>query len=116
QTLTLTLDRFPCGPIYLPYPPLQSVSSIGYVDPQGVAQTVGVADYQVDINSEPGRLVPAYGTTWPSTQCVLGAVTIEYVAGYSDVCDVPQSTLIAITALLKRTYLATADCEDINAM
>lgn len=116
QTLTLTIDRFPCGPIYLPYPPLQSVTSIVYVDSQGASQTLGVADYQVDIYSEPGRIFPAYGTVWPSVQCVPNAVTVEYIAGHDDPCDVPQSTLIAISTLVKRTYLATADCEDINAM
>ena len=86
QTLRLSLDRFPSGPdnaIRLPRPPLASVSSIAYVDTAGDSQTLSGAAYQVDAYSEPGRVVPVYGTSWPSARCQPNAVTVQYVAGWT---------------------------------
>ena len=84
QTWRLTLDRFPCV-VRLPRPPLQSVTSIQYVDTDGATQVLSSALYRVDTNSEPARIEPAYGESWPSTRGVIGAVTVTFVAGYGDV-------------------------------
>lgn len=99
QTLRMTLDAFPnsCDDRYesnerdegsedaiiVPRPPLVSVSSITYVDTSGATQTLSTAAYTVDTYSEPGRIVPAYGYSWPSTRDVPNAVTITFVAGYT---------------------------------
>lgn len=111
QTRTMALDRFPCHTIYVPAPPLQSVTSITYVDAVGDEQTLSASLYQVDTASEPGRIVPAYGEVWPVTRCQPNAVTIVYVAGHTDPCDVSGKSKIAITELVRRTYYGTADCE-----
>jgi uncharacterized phiE125 gp8 family phage protein len=100
QTVTLKLDRFPCGPIYLPRPPLQSVTSIVYVDSNGDAQTLAPSAYTVDSHSEPGRIVPAYGEVWPVTQAVPNAVTVVYIAGYGGAAQVPAETRAAIRLLV----------------
>jgi len=96
-TLRMTLDRFPwggcgcrspfCGSIdryaiVVPRAALQSVSSITYVDDAGDEQTLDAEDYRVDVEREPGRITPAYGTTWPATRRQTGAVTMELVAGH----------------------------------
>lgn len=86
QTWELALDAFPsahAGEIELPRPPIQSVTSIKYIDTDGAEITMATADYQVDVDSEPGRLFPAYGTRWPATRVVPNAVRIRYVAGYA---------------------------------
>lgn len=86
RTLRLTLDRFPCSslePIELPQPPALSVTSIQYVDTAGTTQTWSSAQYQVDIRSEPARILPAYGYYYPSTRNQLAAVTIIWQAGYA---------------------------------
>ena len=81
QTLTLKIDcGFPSC-IVLPRAPLQSVTSITYIDQNGDTQTLATDQYTVDTDSKPGRIVPAYNVTWPSTRYVIQAVTVEFVAG-----------------------------------
>lgn len=97
-TLRVTYDKFPCATrqnpesaIYLPRPPLQSVTSIGYVDTNGTTQTMATTDYIVDANSEPGRITPRYGDIWPTPRDQMNAVTVTYVAGYGNASAVPSS-------------------------
>ena len=85
ETWTLKLPSWPAsGKIVLPRPPLQSVTSITYLDTDGASQTLSAALYTVNTASEPGTIVPAYGESWPSlrTQDGVHAVTIVYVAGH----------------------------------
>jgi len=99
QTWTMRLDAFPSdnGPIYVPRPPLQSVTSIQYVDADGETQTCSADDYDVDGKAEPGRVQPGYGKVWPTTRAEQNAVTMVYVAGYGDAAaDVPAETKHAI--------------------
>ena len=100
---SLTLDAFPAGsaPIYLPRPPLVSVSSILYIDSNGDEQEL--AGFRVDATHEPGLIVPAYGENWPSTQPGPLAVTIEYIAGYAD-GSVPENVRHCIRLKLAELY------------
>lgn len=93
QTWDLTLDYFPaCGFIELPKPILQSITSITYKDTAGDTQTWATSNYIVDTKGVFGRITPAYGIVWPSTQSIINAVTVRFVAGYGDDTDsVPQS-------------------------
>ena len=96
QTWTLTLDRFP-PVIHLPRPPLQSVSSINYIDSGGNTKLLAAADYRVTQNSDSGRITPAYNKSWPTTRTVTEAITIEFVAGYGAApSDVPAAARRAI--------------------
>lgn len=95
-------------PIWLPYPPLISIDVIRYIL-DGVTITMPPSDYMVDNQSEPGRVAPV--DCWPCTDCVLNAVEIEYTAGYAEPCDVPRSTQVAITEIVRRSYGPTADCD-----
>ena len=86
------LDKFPCGyddEIRLAKSPLASVSSIAYLDADGTSTTLSSTAYDVDTNSEPGRITLSYGDVWPSTQDVANAVTITFVAGQAQ-ASVPQ--------------------------
>jgi uncharacterized phiE125 gp8 family phage protein len=89
QTLELALDEFD-DVIRLPRPPLVSITSIKYLNDAGVLTTMAEADYILDGHSEPARITPAYGTTWPTTRCQQNAVLIRYVAGYANAAAVPQ--------------------------
>ena len=81
QTWTWRADAFP-GVIYLDMPPLNSVTHVKYYDTAGVLQTLtAVTDYQTDIYSTPGRIAPAYGTSWPSTKGIFNAVEVEFICG-----------------------------------
>lgn len=81
-TYRLHLDCFPDHQILLPLPPCLSVQEITYVDEHGDQQTLDPSLYQTDVISEPARIVPAYGESWPYTREQLNAVVIAFVAGY----------------------------------
>lgn len=107
QTWELTLDRFPCysyEPISIPRPRLQSVTSISYTDLSGITQVWDPIKYVVDIKSEPGRIVPAYGEIYPSTRDVLNAVTVLFVAGYGNAATVPENIKSAMKLMIGHLY------------
>ena len=61
------------------------MTSIQYVDDAGDTQTLSTSLYQVDTKSQPGRIIPAYGESWPTVRSdTLNAVTVNFVAGYGD--------------------------------
>lgn len=104
QTWTAYYDAFPAE-IELPMPPLQSVTSVKYVDTSGSEQTVSADDYTVDTDREPGRIVPAYGESWPATRDQINAVYVKYVCGYGDLAsDVPDDIVAALKLLLGHYY------------
>lgn len=93
RTLELRLDKFPDdGEIELPFPPVQSVSSVSYIDGDGTLQTLSVSPtgWQEDLVSEPARICPLYAQTWPASQAVYGAVRVRYVAGYANPNAIPK--------------------------
>lgn len=78
--------------IELPYPPLQSISSITYEDYNGTVTTWAATHYKVDTYSEPGRVVLAYDDTWPTaTLNVSNPICITFVCGYGTPDDIPES-------------------------
>jgi len=102
-TLKLVLDKFP-KVIYVPRPPLISVTPVEYADSAGVTRTLSEASYVVDIRSEPGRIVEAYGVSWPTTRDIINAVTVTYQAGYGAASAVPASIKTAIKMLAAHWY------------
>ena len=99
QTWDVNYDDFPSGgnPIYLPNPPLQSVSSISYVDNAGSTQTWGASNYTVDTDADIGRIFPAYDKSYPTVRNQRNAVTVRFVSGYgASSSDVPEPIRHAI--------------------
>ena len=83
RTLELFAPNFSCYEFVLPKPPLRSVTSIKYIDADGVLQTVAESVYQVNTYSEPGRVKPAHLQSWPAVvRNDFNAVQIRYIAGY----------------------------------
>jgi uncharacterized phiE125 gp8 family phage protein len=104
QTWNWTLDDFGGLARGVPKAPLQSVTSITYIDGAGAAQVLDPAAYKVDAVSQPGRIVPAYGQCWPAARAEINAVTVRIVAGYGSTgAAVPrtirQGMLLALTDL-----------------
>src|SRR5437588_11103900 len=83
QTLQLTQDRFPWAwpsPAQMglwPYwsgqsvwpaielePPVQSVTSVSYLDPSGNSQTLASSTYRLDSTNLPARLTPTLNNVW----------------------------------------------------
>lgn len=81
QDWRVSLDAFD-GAIRLPYAPLVSVTSVKYYNADNVLQTLPSSEYQVDDASEPGRILPAAGKSWPATFARVNAVTVDYQVGY----------------------------------
>jgi uncharacterized phiE125 gp8 family phage protein len=83
QTWTMYLDWFPdCIEIFKR--PVQSVTSIKYLDAGGVLQTVDPALYWVDLKARPPRIIRAQNANWPYVQPRPSAVAVEFIAGYGD--------------------------------
>ena len=104
QTIALYLDQFPGRTIYLERPPVQSVSTIRYVDTDGTTQTLSSTLYTTDLASEPCRITPAYGQTWPFTRFQTNAVTVTFVAGFTGQEFVPEFAKHAIALLVGEWY------------
>lgn len=102
QTWRMDLDGFPMDEIQLAPLELQSVTSVAYIDADGVAQTVDPGKYAVDTSG--GVIYPAYGEQWPSTRAQRNAVTITYVAGYGAASAVPQVIKQAMLLLISELY------------
>jgi uncharacterized phiE125 gp8 family phage protein len=95
QTWTLYLDEFPDEEIDLQIGPVQSVSSVKYVDEAGVQQTVSPLDYALDTVTSPGWVLPTLGKTWPSTRAVANAVEVTFVCGYGATgASVPEDLIL----------------------
>jgi uncharacterized phiE125 gp8 family phage protein len=83
QTWELALDAFPFAEIWLPLPPVASITSIKYLDANGVEQTLDAADYALDnYGSVRHWVIPAAGVEWPDTLDAANAVKVRFVTGY----------------------------------
>ena len=94
QTWEIALDEFPCAEIMIPIGPLQSVVSVTYTDIDGAWQTVSSDDYEVDLSSRDGWVVPV--TSWPSTMEAINAVRVQFIAGGGTPEDVKQAMLLLL--------------------
>jgi len=105
-TWTYTLDCWPAsGEILLPWSPLQSVTSIKYVDTGGTQQTEAGTVYDVDITTIVPRIFLKYGQSWSTTRGHTNDIEIIFVAGYGDaVSDVPEVARQAILLMVSHWY------------
>jgi uncharacterized phiE125 gp8 family phage protein len=92
STWELKLDAFD-PEINLLMGPVQSITSVQYVDTDGATQTLASSGYQ---NDAQGRLCPSYGNSWPSTRSQYDAVTVTYVAGKTHAGNVAQDIKLAM--------------------
>lgn len=107
QTWQLTLDAFPYGDrLPLPRPNLLAVTSLQYVDTDGVLQTWDAANYAVATDALPGEIQIAYGVyAWPIIRPQRGAVVITYTAGYgAEATKVPPTIRQAMQLLVGQWF------------
>ncbi len=104
QTWELYLDEFPDNEIRIPLPPLISIDSVKYDDPNGNEQTVSPANYVVDNVSQPAWILPISTFSWPDTMDTVNAVRIRFQAGYTDVASVPESIKAAMKLMIGHFY------------
>lgn len=100
QTWQLTLDEF-ADEIVLPRGPVAAAPAITYLDEDGASQPLSSDLYEVDLTSDPQRIVRRAGASWPSTADRVNAVTITYTANYT---AVPRRVKRAILLLIATWY------------
>lgn len=88
--------------ITFPLNPVQSVSSIVYVDGSSPNPTLASSQYTVVARKHGSYIEPAYGVTWSTLRCVPNAIKVRFVAGYTD--DTPQTLLQALVMLVAHLY------------
>lgn len=85
----------------VPFPPLQSVTSVITYDRSNTAATFSASAYQVDLTS--GRIYLNEGQVWPSDLRAQDAVQITYIAGYGS-GNIPAPILEAIRRYVSQLY------------
>jgi len=107
QTRELTIDRFPHGRNYilLPFTPLKSITSIFYIDTEGVSTEWASDKFDVSTSRQPGEVRRAWDENWPTVRPVVDAVTITYVAGYGATSDVPHNLRAAMLLLIEHWFV-----------
>ncbi|MGY3527700.1 putative phiE125 gp8 family phage protein [Bradyrhizobium sp. USDA 4452] len=98
-------DQVVRSPVKIPLFPVQSVTSIQFVAPDGTTQTLDPSEYRADVSRQPARLVPEFGHVWPVHRFVPSPIAIEFKAGFGDTADkVPRDLVQALKLLLKHYY------------
>lgn len=77
------LDAFPCAELELTDQPVSSITHIKYLDTSGAEQTLSTAAYVLDDASPLAWVLPASGSSWPSTCDGINAVRVRFVQGWS---------------------------------
>lgn len=109
QTWDYTIDRawpytndgcYLVRRITLPLPPLQSVSSITYVDINGDTQTLASDQYVVKTDDTSGIIEQAYNVAWPEIRWQSSAVTVRFIAGWTDIPDEIRTAIMLHVEIL----------------
>lgn len=69
--------------LWLPFPPVQSVTSVEYLDEDGATQTLVSTAYELISGNMTAHVELLADEVWPTTAVHPRAVTVTYVAGYT---------------------------------
>jgi uncharacterized phiE125 gp8 family phage protein len=119
RTVVEAFDRF--APVLaLKSWPVTSITSLGYLDTDGAAQTAATNTYRIATATRPARIAPA--ASWPRSLNRAGfpgflcvgspdAVTVTLVAGYATPADIPGPVIRALKLMLGHFYTNRAGVE-----
>ncbi len=82
QTVQVRMDEF-ADDLIVPVGPLLGVSGYTFLDAAGATQTLATTVYEADVTHAPGKIVLAYGQTWPTTRGHHHDVRLTYFAGHA---------------------------------
>lgn len=104
-TYTAYFDRFRGRCINLEKPPLQSVTSVKYLDEDSTWQTIDSSWYRVEAKTDSGQVILLDDYTWP-TDLLDGPNVIEviYKAGYLTVAKIPVVAIQWMKCLVTDMY------------
>lgn len=108
QTLRLGMDAWPAdGEIELRRGPVQSVTSIKYIDVAGVQRTLATTVYELDADDDfdAAEIRLRWGQSWPTIYGTDDCIEVLYVAGYGVASEVPADVrawiLTAVAEMIK---------------
>ena len=110
QTWYSYLDAWPSeNYITLPFGQLQSVTGITYTTSENTsvisftdASLSTTDDFDVDIKSDPGRIILEYGDSWPSaTLWPMNPINIEFLCGYGGAAATAAASVAAVPTMIK---------------
>lgn len=107
QTWEATFEEWPDeDEITLRPGPLSSITSITYVNTDGVTTTASSSTlYTSDTYTLPGAAVLRYGQVWPAIREIENSILVTYVAGFGTAAtSVPGPIKAAILLLLGHLY------------
>jgi uncharacterized phiE125 gp8 family phage protein len=90
--------------ITLPGWPIKAISSVTYLDENGTQQTLSPLLYQVDLDQEPVRILPAWNASWPNSRKIQGSVKVTYALGEESPTDIPADLIDAVAMLVAYRY------------
>jgi uncharacterized phiE125 gp8 family phage protein len=93
------------GVIRLPVAPIQSVTSITYLDSANTEQVLATDLWRVRKSVDPWQIIPAHLVTWPTVLPDLDTVGITMTVGYGDAgSDVPADIRAALKSMAAHFY------------
>ena len=105
QTWRLKLDNWPKYGIALHHSPVQSVSSVTYINDAGSVTTWTASEYDFLSDGDPAFIQPAWNYDWPEVRGDYRGIVVTYVAGYGDTgSSVPQEFRQAILLRTEMIY------------
>lgn len=91
--------------VWLAKLPLISVAHVKTYDDSDVASSWAPSNYVVDTASEPGRIVPRKGASWPTPGRAANGIEIEFTAGYgANAHDVPEGIRQGILGMVEKLH------------
>jgi uncharacterized phiE125 gp8 family phage protein len=100
QTVSMKCDRF-CDFKRLAVSPIQSVTSVSYVDIDGATQTLDAAVYEARLEGLAPSIVLKYNQVWPTPR-VGSRITVVAVAGYE---TAPSELVSAMLLRIGRSFV-----------
>lgn len=93
------------APLDLLISPVQSITSVSYVDADGEDQELDEDEYQLEAGVIAPKLWPGVDCSWPVTQAGnVSAVTVELQAGYTSLDLVPAQFKQAMRLIIGQWY------------
>jgi uncharacterized phiE125 gp8 family phage protein len=114
QTVTQTMDAFPCGSVLtLLKGPVIGVSEIAYFANANDEEPTIISEdaYVADAASQ--RIVLKDGATFPTVGRVIAGAKVTYVAGFGDAASIPPSILQGMRHLIAHFYVNRETAEAI---
>jgi uncharacterized phiE125 gp8 family phage protein len=103
QTIEMALDDFPEDAIELPLTPVTSITSVKYIDGDGIEQTLSNTYYGLDDYSQPNWLLLKSGFEWPDTNGGANNIKIRMVVGNTS-ANIPKPITAAMLLLIGNLY------------